>query len=638
MNSVVFGRGLIGFLFAIGILPLRAQIPQDSIPLREVSVRGISPERYMAGMFVQVLDSANLRSFATQRLDQLLAQTTSLAFRTYGNGQMSTVSFRGLSPNHTALLWNGVNINLPSVGQTDFSSIPVAAFDKVTLQYGAGATQLGTDAVGGGIALESVPMSGGGVSAGAGMEYGSFGNRSLQAKARYGRKIDENWSFAGKTQWNSLAYPNNFPQQYFKGRRIELSNTFQKSFLQDLFLHNKKGHSISAHLWVNEHRITLWPEVVSSRELTEIFNVRTMVKYSAGKWRLHGAFVRDHIHYGTGSYAVVDRSRTDRLSVKGDREWRGHREKWSWSVLVGAEGSQFLARVNGYGRSDVREFRGDAFVLTRIEHVSGVSGSVNLRQAFAQGYSVPFTPSVGMEYPLYKAASYRMTVSANLARSYRVPTLNERYWKDIGDPNMQPESGANKEIGVAQNGSFGNWKWQSRLNFFHNKVKNWIYWDPAKNYRAENLQMVVARGMEFHNEWTWSWDRWRGGLSNRTGFTRSTQEKTYDVYSKDLLGKQLRFTPVWLSNTNVFLRYRKSEVMLQHHYESVRYITFDNRQFLPAYSLVHLVLEQGIKPFGISAQLQGRVSNLTNQLYLNVKSYAMPGRMYHLRLLIDYQL
>lgn len=610
----------------------------DSIQLREVTVRGVLPERYMAGLFVQSLDSSTLNQFALKKLDEILGQTTPLAFRNYGNGQLSSIGFRGLSSNHTAVLWNGVNINLPTIGQTDFSSLSVASFDKLTIQYGAGAAQLGTDAIGGGISLESTPLRGKRFAVRGGVEYGSFGNWSAQASSRYQHQINDRWSLSGKTQFNTINYLNNYSENEFKGRRLEHSRTHQKSFSQDLFFEHKKGRMISAHLWVNDHQLTLWPDVIASRELTGINSFRSMLKYSDGRWTLRGSFVSDLIDYGTGDYSAMDRSRVDRSSVKADREWRWQAGKFNGSLVGGVEVTYFKALVDGFGTSGVDETRGDLFILSRLVHASGLIGSVNLRQSVAEGFSVPFTPSFGLEYPIIRKENYKLSASGSLARSYRVPTLNERYWKDLGNPDILPESGFNKELGLSQEQVLRRVKLKSRLNIFHNKVDNWVYWNPTTSYRAENVQMVIARGAELFHSISFLNERWKAGLDHTIGYTRSTQEKSYDTYSTDLLGKQLRFTPVWVSNLSAFVRYRNSQLMLQHQFESVRYTTFDNRQYLPAYQLIHVLLQQTIRLGQVSAQLQGRVWNLTNQLYLNAKSMAMPGRSFQVSLLIDYQL
>ncbi len=627
--------GIFCLLLSLVVLPTEAQ--RDSISLEEVTVRSVAPVRYMAGLYVYSLDSLTLLSSGFRRLDEMLAQATSLSFRNYGNGQLSTIAFRGLSSNHTAVLWNGVNINMPTLGQTDFSTIPVISFDRLSVQYGAGASHLGSDAVGGSIVMENTPLAGEGISIRGGLELGSFSNSSGQGVVRYRTRINSEWSFAGKTQFYSTAYHNHYPYETFKGRRLEYSDTFQKGFLQDLFFEDSKGRSVSAHIWWNDHNMTLSPDNPTGRERTKTGNIRTMVRYSDGKWQLRASFVRDIIDYGVGDLSNLDQSLTDRYGARAERELKRQYGQVDVSVLAGGEFTLFRAEVEGYEASRISEGRGDVFLLTRVSGRSRWAGSVNFRQAFVQGYTVPFTPSVGFEYSFFKEGNYRLKMTASLGRSYRVPTLNERYWKDLGNPEIKPEAGFNKEAGLEQQVRFLRYfKWEGRINAFHNRVDNWVYWNPARNYRAENLQLVLARGGEFHNYLSFNRGKWSAGIRSLVSYTRSTQERAYDAYSEGILGKQLRFVPVWISNLNAFVGFGGSTLTLQRHSESIRYI--NEIQSFPAFHFTNLLFEQSVRIGTGTVRLQARAANVTNQLYFSVKSTAMPGRSYHFSLLADYQL
>lgn len=143
---------LLRFVSCIHILVLSAIAPhlyaQKEQSLCEVTVRGVRPERFMVGQKVQEIDSVQLTRFRYSTLADFLQFQSPVAFKSYGAGQATSIAFRGTSANHTAVLWNGLNINSPSLGQSDFSTIPVAGFDQMSVQYGSAASCVGTDAVG----------------------------------------------------------------------------------------------------------------------------------------------------------------------------------------------------------------------------------------------------------------------------------------------------------------------------------------------------------------------------------------------------------------------------------------------------------------------------------------------------------
>src|SRR5690606_22370891 len=85
--------------------------------LEAVSIQGIRPERFMSGQKNLNIDSVSFHQNSNQTLGEFLLTQTPIIVKNYGAGQLASVSFRGTSASHTAVLWNGININYPSLGQ-----------------------------------------------------------------------------------------------------------------------------------------------------------------------------------------------------------------------------------------------------------------------------------------------------------------------------------------------------------------------------------------------------------------------------------------------------------------------------------------------------------------------------------------
>ncbi|WP_332368908.1 TonB-dependent receptor [Spirosoma telluris] len=168
------------------------------VSLSAVTVRAIAPERFLAGQKLQRIDSTTLLQFRFGSLTDLLALNTPMAFKNYGPGQLATVAFRGTSANHTAVLWNGININQPNLGLTDFSTLPVAGFDRLSIQYGSSASAVGSDAVGGSILLGSNPGWKPGLHVSLGGQIASFRNTQGQLGLRYALGLGQNWKLSGR--------------------------------------------------------------------------------------------------------------------------------------------------------------------------------------------------------------------------------------------------------------------------------------------------------------------------------------------------------------------------------------------------------------------------------------------------------
>ena len=136
-----------------------------------------------------------------------LINDTPFYFKTYGNNQLSTIAFRGTSASQTAVLWNGMNINSPTLGQTDFSLIPLFLFDDVSVRYGSASSLYGSDAIGGSIIIgHKAPTFKKNFDGTIYQQAGSFGKFSTGIKATYG-----NERFEFRTKFFRAVIENDFP-------------------------------------------------------------------------------------------------------------------------------------------------------------------------------------------------------------------------------------------------------------------------------------------------------------------------------------------------------------------------------------------------------------------------------------------
>jgi len=608
---------------------------KDTVLLAPVTVTGVSPERFMGGLKIQKIDSVTLSNFRFRNLGDLLIFNTPVAIKNYGPGQLSTASFRGTSANHTAVLWNGLNINSASLGQTDFSTIPVIGFDQLSVQYGSAASVVGSDAVGGSILLNSVAQPAGFSSYLS--QYGDrFRNYQLQTGAKYGFRLNDNWNFSGKTALNYNRMVNRFPVMERRRYALLPSRTIQHGLVQDLFFRSKDEQELSAHIWLTKNRLTLSPQKIADRELTLTEAYRTMIRYQFKSWSVRSSWVRDVIDYATGDYSNLDHAVTDRFSgrVEKDLLWKLN-SLGNIQIKNGAEWTHYRARLTGYEKPLTTENRADIFALTRWQVTPVFLVSLNLRQAFITKYNPPVTPSIGAEYLLVKNENYNLKVKGSFGRSYRVPTLNERYWKALGNPDIRPESGWNREVGMEQKFDINQNSFTTSITAYYNRVKNWIYWNPLKNYHVENLQEVLARGLEFQAGWMRNSEFLKSGTNIGYTYNRSSQEKIYDAYAGDIVGKQLVFVPKHSGNLNAFVALGNTRLTSQIQTVGKRFTTFDNSQFFDGYLLANLLAEHTWSLGSVQINLQGQVNNITNAFYLNVRNNAMPGRSYAINLTLN---
>lgn len=606
--------------------------------LSAVTVRAIAPERFLVGQKLQRIDSATIRQFQFGSLTDLLTFNTPLAFKNYGPGQLATVSFRGTSASHTAVLWNGININQPNLGLTDFSTLPVAGFDKLAVQYGSSASVVGSDAVGGSILLGSTPIWRPGIQVTLGQQFASFQNNQTQVGFRYASAMGQNWKLSGKTfayrsQFNNV-YPYTERRNYF----LEPTTTAQRGVVQDLYFLHKSGRQLSVNVWVTDNDLIVTPNDTIARERTRTQSARFLTTYESSNFTLRLGWINDVLDYAKGNFSTPSHTQTNRFISRAEREFSllPNKANTSLNLRVGGEWSHYRTRTDGYGGQLIEEDRGDLYALLRLQTTRWLV-SANIRQAFVTRFNPPLTPSLGAEYRLVKHPRFALTAKGAVSRSYRVPTLNERYWIELGNPNLLPESGFNLETGLSANVLLTDYlTLTTEATAYRNRVDNWTYWNPATDYHVENLQLVLARGGELTASLAYVRNGWRAGLRMGYALTRSSQERAYDTYSQDVVGKQLPYVPVHTGTLNAYLQRGQTRLTVQTQATSRRYITFDNSQFFNGVMLANVLIEHTTKLGPVPVRIQGQINNVFDALAISVKRNALPGRNWALNLLINF--
>ena len=126
------------------------------VPIREI---GVTARRPMKEIGVQKtrLDTLVLHENIALSMADVLTFNTSIFVKQYGRATLSTVAFRGTSPSHTQVTWNGMRINSPMLGMTDFSMIPSYFIDDASLLHGTSSVNETGGGLGGAVKLSTRP-------------------------------------------------------------------------------------------------------------------------------------------------------------------------------------------------------------------------------------------------------------------------------------------------------------------------------------------------------------------------------------------------------------------------------------------------------------------------------------------------
>lgn len=178
--------------------------PSLVMPIREIGVTGIRPMKEIGVQKTQ-LDTLVLHENIALSMADVLTFNTAIFIKQYGRATLSTVAFRGTAASHTQVMWNGMRINSPMLGMTDFSMIPSYFVDDATLLHGTSSLNVVGGGLGGAITLATKPAD----TRGFKMQYiqgiGSFWTTDEFLRLTYG---DDHWQTSTRVVYSSS--PNEF--------------------------------------------------------------------------------------------------------------------------------------------------------------------------------------------------------------------------------------------------------------------------------------------------------------------------------------------------------------------------------------------------------------------------------------------
>ena len=622
---------MLRFIFVILLIEVSvasAYAQTDSTThLHEVMVYGIPLTRFTPGSKVQ-----SIQQDFGETLTDALGRNSPLYFKTYGNGQLATVSFRGTSASHTAVMWNGINVNSPTLGQTDFSLWPVFLMEEVSLQYGAGSALYGTDAIGGSVLInQALPSFNKKPRFEYRQEMGSFGQWLSGAKAVYG---NDKLEFRTKAYYRFLE--NDFPYTSPKvGTEKKQNDASVENYGFDQQVHWKisdsKLLSVQGQYVYNFREVQ--PAVTNNNSGDVLLDKNTRVSVSYHQDMRYGNL------FGTIAYVLNDelynrQSRTRSDQITGLLQY-DIMLKAKTNFRVGGNWTKYFTTSDGFD-GKIREDRYDAFASVRHAITSFWTTSINLRQSFYARHTAPFAPSWGNQFNVLKNKRSSVAIRTLMARSYRVPTLNDRYWSPGGNPDLKSETGFSAEAGM----DFIHKTQRHEIKFegtYHRQwIDEWIIWLPNTSglYSPSNLTKVNVRGVETSLNYTYQHSELKLSAGASYAFTRSINKKGLNEFDDTTPGKQLPYVPLHSGHAFVKAIQRTWTIGVQLDYTGMRYTSLDNLayQALPAYALLSASVGKEFDLSWSRLSLGLNANNLLGTYYENIENHAMPGRNYMLNL------
>ncbi len=649
---------------------------RDSVyHIREVSVKADRIfKKEEAGMKETKVDSLVIMSKINMSISDILAENTTVTIKDYGRGALATASFRGTSPTHTQVSWNGININSPMLGMVDFSLVPVYIVDDMSLQHGAASVSKQSGGLGGHISLDNKVDWNNTVSGryyqGIGSyksydEFGQFniGNKKLQSKTRLYHSYSKNdYKLINKHQIEL----NEEGEIYNPEQRNKNGQYNKYGIQQELYYKIAPNLFSSARVWYQDVERNI-PEVLSNEAVDSIASR----KNEQADNTLKGVVQLAHYHkklqtklisgfdYQQLDYVVKIKNSGSSIhkpvnSGSKMQAWYNNLNmRYAFNPKVT---SQLKMDVNYFDITSKDSVNQTGYTEQRMEYslfaasyfnlTKNINLSLELRKDFIVDMESPFIYNIGVSYK--PMAHDDLVLKGSFVRNFHSPTLNDLYWQPGGNPELLPEKGYTGEVGLHYLKRIHKVDLETQLTTYYSDIDNWILWLPSvKGYwEAQNRKKVRSYGLEYNLNASYTADKTKFSLQGTYGLTKSINVGQRLGPNDASIGSQLPFIPVHSANMLLAAKYKNAYINYQYHYYSVRYILSANEQVpendFPFYRLYgqhlnHLTLGCQLK-MGKTTNLgtELKVHNLFNEVYRSAINRIMPGRNYTLMLMFNF--
>lgn len=650
---------ILSLLFTLNI---RLSAQDDTILLEpvEVSASAVFNKKSQQQSMERKIDTAIMKRLKTVSLSQLLIQHSPVFIKTYGPGGTASASFRGTTASHTLVLWNGLQLNSPSLGEVDFSTIPVFFTDEISLQWGS-KTSANSGGLGGVVNISNKEKFNEGLILDVKQTYGSFNTWGSYLTVGYSEKnyIARLKAYRNSSD-NDFTYNNiaTIPHQEMRQKNADFVDYGVMPEMQ-IRMKNSLLTLVSWNQWSHRNYPQIMPNVFNNtKEYADNDFSRNFISFktywNSGRVELKSAYFYEKQNYFLESYTsnglpvtqmnTLNKSNVFRQIVDLQQDifkgWKlSAKAQWDSESVNSSnydedkdedkDQDEDKGKGEGLGRKDRNIVSFYAAVDGRI--YSDLDLRMTLRNDIIDNKSAGFFPTATLTYrlPFVKG----LTFNAGYSHNHRNPTLNDLYWHPGGNENLKAENGKTLDIDINYFYENVNFNLDFRAGLYYSKVKDWIQWVPT-NYRywvPKNVSEVMARGIELHLKANYKYRLWNFSLSGNYVYSHTTDESEYaQQYDSD--GKQLIYIPLHHANAFAEIKWKSWNMNYTLEFTGERKTSMNDDEFfayrLPYYLLHHASFGKQMNKFRIEL----RINNITDKDYQTVLWRAMPGRSFELYL------
>ena len=635
---------------------------------RNLDVVNVTAQRPLSRIGLQYthIDSAALRDNISLSMADVLGFNSSVFVKSSGRATLSTVAFRGTAPSHTAVTWNGLPVNSPAMGLTDFSMLPSYLIDDASLLHGASSLTRTSAGMGGMVDLSTSATE---IEEGFNAQYvqgvGSFTTLDEFLKLTYG---NDRWKFSTRavlsTSDNDFSFVNKDRKEFVYDENHNIIDSYYPNdknrngeysdfhVLQQIYYTAPKQHNIGLQVWYTgsvRHVPLNTVDYVDSRDYIKkqrdnIIRAVASWQHRANKmtFNARAGYVHQWNAYdyaierseGVMTHSITSRTKVNTFYGDGDWNWSPTGNVFlSANVSVKYDNVSTIDHAALAGVKSYEESRCDigAAISARWQATPRLGLSAVIRQDIAGDNIDSPTPALFADYVVYRPAN--VTIKGSIARNHHFASLNDLYFLPGGNPDLKAEHGWSYDFGASMNKAIGsNSSISASVNWYDSYIKDWILWLPTFKgfFQAQNIRNVHAYGIESSIGFANRFNRdWALDINANIAWTASINDSEPMSPNDKSAGKQLPYIPKLSAALTGHLTWKLWALQYKWCYYSKRYTMSSNDEtisgYLPRYFMSNLSIERRIPLRTLQLTAKLAINNLFDADYQTIMSHPMPG-------------